>query len=189
MKWFRKIHSLKGTLSGLRQYLAAESPLKMMKNDLYSRQKVFSFSRYLSFCFDFFVNGLIRKIRLISNFMASHPEWKTIVIHIMTIIWRIKGNQTITFGQLIGYNLRNIFLEKPYTKCGGETSPRPFFEKLKFTISLNQKSKVCFYCMLRWGLSKYIETALQTTCLYLHIKLFWKIEKRSGTSLSALFFT
>ena len=145
MKWFRKIHSLKGTLSGLRQYLAAESPLKMMKNALYSRQKVFSFSRYLSFCFEFF-NGLIRKIRLISNFMASHPEWKTIVIHIMTIIWRIKGNQTITFGQLIGYNLRNIFLEKPYTKFGGETSPRPFFEKLKFTISLNQKSKV-LYCL------------------------------------------
>ena len=73
MKWFRKIHFLKGTLSGLRQYLAAESPLKMMKNALYSRQKVFSFSRYLSFCFEFF-NGLIRKIRLISNFMASHPE-------------------------------------------------------------------------------------------------------------------
>ena len=74
MKWFRKIHFLKGTLSGLRQYLAAESPLNMMKNALYSRQKVFSFSRYLSFCFEFFVNGLIRKIRLISNFMASHPE-------------------------------------------------------------------------------------------------------------------
>ena len=28
------------------------------------------------------------------------------------------------FGQLIEYNLRNIFLEKSYTKCGGETSPR-----------------------------------------------------------------
>ena len=25
------------------------------------------------------------------------------------------------FGQLIEYNSRNIFLEKSYTKCGGET--------------------------------------------------------------------
>ena len=32
------------------------------------------------------------------------------------------------FGQLIEYN-RNIFLEKPNTKCGGETSPRPFLKK------------------------------------------------------------
>ena len=30
------------------------------------------------------------------------------------------------FGQLIEYNMRNIFLEKLYSKCGGETSPKPF---------------------------------------------------------------
>ena len=39
------------------------------------------------------------------------------------------------FGQLIEYNMRNIFLEKLYTKCGGETSPRPFSESLKLSIS------------------------------------------------------
>ena len=33
------------------------------------------------------------------------------------------------FGQLIEYNMRKIFLEKSYTECGGEASPRP--EKLK----------------------------------------------------------
>ena len=33
------------------------------------------------------------------------------------------------FGQFIEYNIRNIFLEKPYTKCGGETIPRPFSKK------------------------------------------------------------
>ena len=34
------------------------------------------------------------------------------------------------FGQLIEYiaNMRNIFLEKSYTKCGGEAIPRPFFK-------------------------------------------------------------
>ena len=60
----------------------------------------------------------------------------------MPNICRSKGNQTMKFGQLIGYNLRNIFLERSYTKCGGETSPRPFSEKSKLSISLDQYSKV-----------------------------------------------
>ena len=34
--------------------------------------------------------------------------------------------------------MRNIFLEKLYTKCGEETSPRPFSEKLKLSISQDQ---------------------------------------------------
>ena len=37
--------------------------------------------------------------------------------------------------------MRNIFLEKSFKKCGGETSPRPFSEKLKLAISLDQWSK------------------------------------------------
>ena len=48
-----------------------------------------------------------------------------------------KGNQTMKFGQLIKCNMRNIFLEKSYTKCDGETSPKPFSEKLKLTVSLD----------------------------------------------------
>ena len=42
------------------------------------------------------------------------------------------------FSQLIECNMTNIFLEKSFTKCGGETSPRPFSEKLKLSISLDQ---------------------------------------------------
>ena len=34
--------------------------------------------------------------------------------------------------------MKNIFLEKSYTQCGVETSPRPFSEKLKLSISLDQ---------------------------------------------------
>ena len=41
------------------------------------------------------------------------------------------------FGQLREYNMKNIFLEKPYPKYGGETSSRPFTEKLKLSISLD----------------------------------------------------
>ena len=32
------------------------------------------------------------------------------------------------FDQLIEYNMRNIFLEKSYTKCGEETIPDPFLK-------------------------------------------------------------
>ena len=42
------------------------------------------------------------------------------------------------FGELIEYNMRNIFLEKSYTKCGGETNPRSFSGNLKLRISLAQ---------------------------------------------------
>ena len=33
------------------------------------------------------------------------------------------------FGELIEYNMTNIFVEKTYTKFGGETTPRSFSEK------------------------------------------------------------
>ena len=42
-------------------------------------------------------------------------------MHILPNISKSKGNQTIKFGQLIEYNLRNIFVENSYTKCAAET--------------------------------------------------------------------
>ena len=42
------------------------------------------------------------------------------------------------FGQLIDYDMRNISIEKSYAKCVGEASPRPFSEKLKLSLSLDQ---------------------------------------------------
>ena len=58
------------------------------------------------------------------------------VLHLLTIfakgilsnISRSKGNQTTKCRQLIEYNTRNIFLEKSYTKGGGETSPNYFLK-------------------------------------------------------------
>ena len=32
------------------------------------------------------------------------------------------------FGQLIEFNMRNIFLKKLYAKCGGEVSPSTFYK-------------------------------------------------------------
>ena len=52
------------------------------------------------------------------------------------------------FGQLMEYNLRNIFLEESYTQYGGETIPRPFFKKSILSISPNQYSKVLYILFL-----------------------------------------
>ena len=50
------LHCLRGPLSSQRQYLATESPLKMMKNVFcFILKELFLFSRYLSFHFDFLV--------------------------------------------------------------------------------------------------------------------------------------
>ena len=47
-------------------------------------------------------------------------------MHILPNILRSKDNQTMKFDQLIEYNMRKSFLEKSYTKCGGEAVPTLF---------------------------------------------------------------
>ena len=50
--------------------------------------------------------------------MTSHTGKQRDAIHILPNISRSKGNQTMKFDQLIECNMRNIFLEKSYTKHG-----------------------------------------------------------------------
>ena len=59
-------------------------------------------------------------------------------MHILPNISRNKDNQAMKIGQLIEYNMTNIFFEKSYTKCAGENIPRPLFQKSKLSISLDQ---------------------------------------------------
>ena len=80
------------------------------------------------------------------------------------------------FNQLIDYNLRlqitidyNIFLEKPHTKCGGETSPRTSSEKLKLNISLDLESKVSYSLFLLYAKPKAIEINWNCAADYLHL--------------------
>ena len=40
--------------------------------------------------------------------------------------------------------MRNIFVEKSYTKCVGETTPKPFSKKSKSSLSLHQQSNLIF---------------------------------------------
>ena len=59
--------------------------------------------------------------------MASQAGQQIITTHILPNISRSKSNQKMKFGQLIEYNTKNIYLQKSYTKCGEEASPRPFY--------------------------------------------------------------
>ena len=47
--------------------------------------------------------------------MTSQPGEQTIAIHILPNMSRSKGNQAIKYGQLIEYNMKNIFVERSYT--------------------------------------------------------------------------
>ena len=68
-------------------------------------------------------NGSIRKIRLTSKSMTSQPGLETIAIHILPNISRSNGDRAMKFGYLIECNMRNIFVEKSYSKCAGKTIP------------------------------------------------------------------
>ena len=74
------------------------------------------FLRYLHFCSDILVILVV-------------TEWTTVKLntHIAQYL-KSKGTQTVKFGQLIEYKVRNIFLEKLYPKCGGEASPYTFIK-------------------------------------------------------------
>ena len=103
-----------------------------MKNAFYLMLKdlfVLEIFTFLFWIFSYAKNDLIRKLCLISKFLTSQAEQKTAATHIGPNIPRNKGNQAMKFGQLIEYNIRNIFLEKSYSKCGGKASHRPFYKK------------------------------------------------------------
>ena len=70
--------------------------------------------------------------------MTPQHGKQTIEVHILPNISWSKGNQRMKFGQLTEYNMRNIFLEKPCTKCGEEAIPRHFSKNFKLGIFLGQ---------------------------------------------------
>ena len=131
-----------------------------MKNAFYFTLKALFVLSIFTFYLDFlvmWVNGLIRKISLISKPLTSQPGKQIIATHILTKISRSKCNQAMKFGQLIEYNLRNIFLEEWYTKYGGETIRRPFLNNSKLSISLDQYYKVLYILFLLFAKFRTIE--------------------------------
>ena len=57
--------------------------------------------------------------------MTSQPRKQTLQY---TNFSTSQEAKTMKFGQLIEYDMRNIFLEKLYTKCEEKIVPDPFLE-------------------------------------------------------------
>ena len=100
----------------------------------------------------------------VSKFMTSQPGKQIISIHILSNITRSKNIHGIKFGQLMQYNMWNIFIEKSFTEYGRKSVTTPSSNKLNLWSNILQLCTVCFCCTPSWRLSKYIETKLQTTC-------------------------
>ena len=135
---------IKGALSGLKRFLATESPLKMMKTAFYFTLKSLFVLRYLNFCLDF--RSCMTHDRNVWRRNLGNKQLQCIYCQI-----------SMKFGQLIEYNTRNIFLEKSHTKCCGETIPRPFSNKSNLSISLDLWSKVLSSLFLFYAKSRAIE--------------------------------
>ena len=101
-------------------------------------------------------------------------------------ISRSKCNQTMKFGHLIEYNMRNIFPEELHTKCCGETSPKPFSKKSYLGITvLNFIHFVLIYVQIKGYLN-----ILKLRCrplAFTSYKAFLKNQKKSGTSFPVSF--
>ena len=75
--------------------------------------------------------------------MTSQIAKQILTIQILLNISRSKGNQSMKFGLLIEYNMRNNFLEKSYTKCDRGANPRPFY-----------KNNRLFLLIFKWTFTK-----------------------------------
>ena len=145
-----------------------------MKNDIYYTLKVLLVLKIFKFLYSLFgniENQLDLKDQL--NFRIYDVRtWLIIAIHILINISRSKTNQAMKFGQLIEYNLRNIFHEKLYTKCDGEATHRSFSKKSKLSVSLDQQSKTLHNLFLMYAK---LRTILKLNCRPLNLtsnKLF-----------------
>ena len=116
------------TRSGLR-HLETISTLKMMKSAFYLTSKalfVLKIFRFLWWnfwsCSEW--NGLIRKIRLISLWCHS-------LVNKYTYYSISRGVKTIKFGQLMEYNMRNIFFKKVIHKMWWSNYSQTLIWKIK----------------------------------------------------------
>ena len=80
------------------------------------------------------------------------------------------------FGQLIEHNMRNIFVEKSYTKYAGEIIPRPLSKISKLSISLDQFE----------GYQSIVKSSCTLLAFTLY-KVILRNKKWSGTSFPTVF--
>ena len=122
----------KGALPGVGRFLPMESSLKMMKNAFLSTQKLFSLFRYITFCANLFGHARIRLIKKtkvnLRIYDVTNRQINICNTHIRQYFKKSRplDNEACL---IIECNMRYTFLEKSYTKCGGETSLGPFSRK------------------------------------------------------------
>ena len=93
-----------------------------------------------------------------------------VVLVVLSVGLFITDHEIISYSQLVEYNMRNIFLEKSYTKWGRETIPRPFSKNLKLYISVDQKSKVLYSLFLLYQVEGY-RNILKLSCRILFYQI------------------
>ena len=103
-----KNEMIKGPIPGLRQFLTAECPLKMMKNAFYFRLKALfvpEIITFLSWLFGYVEERLDKKATVNFNFkIYDGTDWTP-------DYYNTHITQSIRqFGHLIKYSARNIFL-------------------------------------------------------------------------------
>ena len=128
-------------------------------------------------------------MRLISKFTTSKPGKLRIAIHTAYLVqyfkkairqWNLVSYWNITWKFFLKNNTQNV-LENLF--------PDPILKDqngVYLWINNLKIYAVCFDCMLSWGLSKYIETKLQTTCFYLVKKLSFIFKKKGFRTLVSL---
>ena len=72
---------------------------------------------------------------------------------------------------MIGYNIRNIFIEKSFTKCSGEASPNTFYKKLKLSISLDHQSEMLWSLLLWYVQVEVYQNILKLRCWRFNLHL------------------
>ena len=120
--------------------------------------------------------------------MTSRTGKQIIKMHILPNISRSICNQTMKCGQLMEYNIKNIYLEIEYNirnillknqgKNVVETLVRDLFKKTKIKhisgSAVWNFTQFIFIVYPSRRLSEYIESKLLTIKLFFHIKLFQK---------------
>ena len=109
-------------------------------------------------------------------------------MHILPCILRSKDSQTMKLCQLIDYNMKSIFLQKSYTKYGAEASPRPFSEKWKLSISLDQLPKVSDSLFLLYAKLRAIKIYWNQAACHMHLPHMKLLKKQKEVLVSLPYF-
>ena len=97
---------------------------KLMKNTFYFMLKVLFFLKILTFLFWLF-GHVGKRLDKKAKFVTSQTGKQS--VHLLPNISKSKGNQIVKFGQLIDYNVRNMFVQRSCRKWGRNTRSRPLF--------------------------------------------------------------